>query len=123
MAHTHEEHGHHIIPTRTLTINLAWLMLLMVLTVVAARVLHILPTMPANVLAMTIAIVKACLVVAIFMGVKYTTNLAKLFAIGGFVWFLLLFIILVDYWSRPWEPVPGWEQGSTSLPRTPGQAE
>jgi caa(3)-type oxidase subunit IV len=104
-----------------LAINLAWLMALMVLTIVAARVTHFLPTMPANVVAMSIAIIKAFLVVAIFMGVKYTTNLAKLFAIGGFVWFLLLFGILIDYYSRPWEPVDGWEPlPSTSLPRTPG---
>jgi cytochrome c oxidase subunit 4 len=124
MAHTHEEHGHHVIPTAVLARNLAVLMVLMILTVVAARVTHFLPTMPANVVAMTIAIIKATLVIAIFMGVKYTTNLAKLFAIGGFVWFLLLFGILIDYWSRPWEPVPGWEpQGSTSLPRTKGQIE
>lgn len=101
-----------------------FLLILMLATVIAARVLHIIPTMPANVLAMTIAIVKAVLVISIFMGVKYTTNLAKLFAIGGFVWFLLMFGILIDYWSRPWEPVKGWEpEASTSLPRTPGVGE
>jgi hypothetical protein len=73
---------------------------------------------------MTIAVVKAYLVISIFMGVKHTTNLAKLFAIGGFVWFLLLFAILIDYASRPWEPVKGWEpEPSTSLPRTPGRGE
>jgi caa(3)-type oxidase subunit IV len=125
MATAHfEEHGHHITPTSVLRNNLLILMVLMVLTVVAARVTHFLPTMPGNVVAMTIAIVKAFLVVSIFMGVKYTTNLAKLFAIGGFVWFLLMFGILIDYVSRPWEPVRGWEPApSTSLPRTPGQVE
>lgn len=124
MAHTLEDHGHHITPTKTLRNNLIALMVLMVLTVVAARVLHVLPTWPANVLAMTIALIKAFLVVSIFMGVKYTTNLAKLFAIGGFVWFLLMFGILIDYFSRPWEPVKGWEPTpSTSLPRTPGVDE
>jgi caa(3)-type oxidase subunit IV len=119
MATKHfEEHGHHVTPTSVLFRNLVILLILMVLTVVAARVTHFLPTMPANVVAMSIAIVKAFLVVSIFMGVRYTTNLGKLFAIGGFVWFLLMFGILVDYFSRPWEPVKGWvPAGSTSLPR------
>lgn len=120
----HVEHGHHVTPTRTLTFNLVWLLVLMVLTVAAARVIPFLPLVWANLLAMTIACIKAVLVIAIFMGVRYTTNLAKLFAIGGFVWFLLIFGILIDYWSRPWEPVPGWTDApSSSLPRTPGVSE
>ena len=124
MAQHFEEHGHHVAPTSLLFRNLIVLLILMFLTVAAARMTHFLPTMPANVVAMTIALIKAFLVVSIFMGVKYTTNLAKLFAIGGFVWFLLMFGILVDYFSRPWEPVKGWvPEGSTSLPRTPGQLE
>jgi caa(3)-type oxidase subunit IV len=124
MAHQFAEHGHHVTPTKELALNLAKLMVLMILTVVAAKYTHFLPTLWGNVVALTIAVVKAFLVVSIFMGVKYTTNLAKLFAIGGFVWFLLMFGILIDYVSRPWEPVKGWEPaGSTSLPRTPGRAE
>jgi caa(3)-type oxidase subunit IV len=131
MATAHfEEHGHHISSTDVLRSNLIKLMLLMILTVAAAKIHEVLPSMPtlgthwANALAVTIAIIKAYLVVSIFMGVKYTTNLAKLFAIGGFVWFLLMFGILIDYVSRPWEPVRGWEPApSTSLPRTPGQVE
>ena len=115
----HAELGHHVTPTRTLSWNLIWLLALMFLTVFAARVWHILSPMPANFLMLAIACMKAYLVVSIFMGVKYTTKLAKLFAIGGFVWFLLLFGTLIDYWTRPWEPVKGWEEApSTSLPRT-----
>ena len=125
MATQHfEEHGHHIPSNKELGWNLFWLMVLMIATVMAARVTPLPWTWIANVVAMSIAIIKAYLVVAIFMGVKYTTNLAKLFAIGGFVWFLLLFGILIDYFSRPWEPVKGWEPlPSTSLPRTPGVDE
>ena len=120
----HVEHGHHVTPTKTLTTNLVALLVLMALTVFAARIGHLESLVLANVLAMTIAIVKAVLVIAIFMGVKYTTNLAKLFAIGGFVWFLLIFGILIDYWTRPWEPVPGWSPTpSSSLPRTKGVNE
>ena len=120
----HVDHGHHITPTNTLFKNLVALMVLMVLTVGAARVLPSLPTVWANVLMLAIAVTKVFLVVSIFMGVKYTTKLAKLFAIGGFVWFFLLFGILIDYWTRPWEPVKGWTPAaSTSLPRTEGVAE
>jgi len=121
---SHAEHSHHIIPTKHLTANLLKLLVLMVLTVVAARVTPIENTLLANLVAMGIAIVKACFVISIFMGVKFSTNLTKMFAIGGFVWFLLMFGILVDYYSRPWEPVVGWEdEASTSLPRTPGRDE
>jgi caa(3)-type oxidase subunit IV len=128
MATPHyQEHGHHIAPTKVLLNNLYLLMGLMVVTVLAAKIHELVPSFPtigthfANAIAIAIALIKAFFVVSIFMGVKYTTNLAKLFAIGGFVWFLLMFGILIDYWSRPWEPVRGWEsEPSTSLPRTPG---
>ena len=124
MAAHFEEHGHHVIPTKELGRNLALLMGLMLLTIIAAKYTHFLPTFWGNVVALTIAVVKAFFVVSIFMGVKYTTNLAKLFAIGGFVWFLLMFGTLVDYIARPWEPVKGWEPvPSTSLPRTHGVDE
>ena len=120
----HYEHGHHVTPTRHLTITLIKLIVLMVLTVVLARVTPLPNTWAANLVAMGIAITKAVYVISIFMGVKFTTNLAKLFAIGGFVWLTLIFGILIDYASRPWEPVKGWEpEPSTSLPRTPEQKE
>ena len=39
-------------------------------------------------------------------------------------WLLLIGGILIDYFSRPWEPVTGWEETpSTSTPRTPGVDE
>ena len=104
--------------------NLIKLLILMVLTVVAARVAPIPDTMLANFVAMGIAIAKAVLVISILMAVKFSTNLTKLFALGGFVWLVLIGGILIDYFSRPWEPVVGWEETpSTSTPRTPGLDE
>jgi len=119
---SHNDHSHHIIPVKTLTINLFVLMVLMILTVAAARfeIFDSLSTFANNIIAMTIACVKAFLVISIFMAVKYSTKLTKLFAIGGFVWFLLIFGILIDYASRHWEPVKGWEADtpSSSIPRS-----
>ena len=119
---SHAEHSYHVIPVRHLSANLIKLLILMVLTVVAARLAPIPDTMLANFVALGIAVAKAAFVISIFMAVKFSTNLTKLFALGGFVWLLLVFGILIDYFSRPWEPVIGWEE-TTSAPRTPGQNE
>ena len=118
------ERSYHVLPVSHLTANLAKLMILMVLTVVAARLAPIPDTMLANFVAMGIAVTKAVFVISIFMAVKFSTNLTKLFALGGFVWLLLIFGIMIDYFSRPWEPVPGWEETlPTSTPRTPELGE
>ena len=62
-----------------------------------------------DVIAMTIASVKALLVVGIFMHVKYSTPLIRLFAAAGFLWLAIFFVlILTDYNARI--PVQGWIQ-------------
>lgn len=126
---THEPgvHAHHITPQSTLIVIAIALFFLMALTIGAA-VLMPEPlrgyTVFMNLLALGIATVKAYLVVAYYMGVKYATKLTKLFAIGGFVWFLTLGITLIDYSSRQIEPVPGWEkQEPMALPRDPASPE
>lgn len=129
-AENHEHsggHSHHIIPQSTLLVTFTALMVLMVATIGAAIYM---PepirsnSVMMNLIAMGIAVLKAYLVVSIFMGVKWATKLTKLFAIGGFVWFLTLFIALVDYASRPLEPVVGWDKGAPqALPRDPKRQE
>ena len=58
--------------------------------------------------ALTIAVTKATLVVWFFMGVRFNTPLTKVVAISGFLWMLILFGIgMSDYLSRPWLGVPG----------------
>jgi cytochrome c oxidase subunit 4 len=55
------------------------------------------------VVAMAIACTKATLVAWIFMGVRYTSQLTKLFCIGGLVFLsILLLITFSDYSSRSW---------------------
>lgn len=129
MAHSTSKHdhghgvGHHIIPQGRLAFNFVLLTILMVATIGAAFTLpSMIPgisTLAMNLVALGIACVKAYLVITIFMGVKFATRLTKLFAWGGFAWFLLLFLMFADYATRPLEKVPGWEaEGATALPRT-----
>jgi cytochrome c oxidase subunit IV len=55
------------------------------------------------VVALIIAVTKASLVAWIFMGVRYTTSLTKLFVVAGLVWlFIMILITSSDYTSRTW---------------------
>src|ERR1700747_2150702 len=55
------------------------------------------------VVALFIAVCKASLVVWIFMGVRYTTNLTKLFVVAGLVWLAILILLTAsDYDTRHW---------------------
>ena len=55
------------------------------------------------VVALLIAVTKASMVAWIFMGVRYTTNLTKLFVVAGLVWLsILVLITFSDYTSRSW---------------------
>lgn len=52
-------------------------------------------------IAITIATVKATLVVLFFMQVKYSGKLVQTFIIAGVAWFvLMIFGVLQDYWTR-----------------------
>lgn len=55
------------------------------------------------VIALLIAVGKASMVAWIFMGVRYTTSLTKLFVVAGLVWLsILILITFSDYSSRSW---------------------
>ena len=55
------------------------------------------------VVALLIAVIKASLVAWIFMGVRYTTTLTKLFVVAGLVWLsIMLLITASDYNTRKW---------------------
>lgn len=117
------QHSHHVTPIPKLAATFVALLVLMVVTIFAAYGFPpgTLSTAIMNVIAMAIALVKAYLVVSIFMGVRTGTKLVKLYAIGGFGFFLLLFVTLADYMTRPLEPVPGWEgKAASGLPRDGG---
>lgn len=121
--HGHGDHGHHVIPQAKLLQTFFILMALMIATVVAARLpyeggIKGIPSAIAWLILLGIAFWKAGLVVQIFMGVKYSTKLTKLYAYGGFVWVTLLGVTLFDYATRQLEPVQGWEPvAESALPR------
>ncbi|MBV8817463.1 MAG: cytochrome C oxidase subunit IV family protein [Acidobacteriaceae bacterium] len=93
---------HHIAPVRDYVG--VWVALV-ILTFTTAGVAYI-DMGPFNiVVAISIAVVKMALVVWIFMGVRYTTTLTRLFVVAGFFWFLILIVLTgQDYISRGWLP-------------------
>jgi cytochrome c oxidase subunit 4 len=59
--------------------------------------------------AMTIAVIKASLVVWFFMQVRYSTSMTRLFVGAGLFWMAILIVFTVsDYVSRGWLPRPNW---------------
>jgi cytochrome c oxidase subunit 4 len=72
------------------------------------------------VVALIIALIKASLVAWIFMGVRFTTPLTRLFVVAGLVWLtIMIFITSGDYATRKWDyhPQP-WAAGKDNGPRT-----
>jgi cytochrome c oxidase subunit IV len=104
----------HLVPVRTYLAVFLALLLLTVATVGAARVdlgepviagLHL----PLNMLvAVAIAALKAVLVVAFFMHVKYSGKLVQVVVASAVVFLgLMLVITLGDYLTRNWLGTPG----------------
>ena len=93
----------HIVHPRVyITIFLA-LMLGTGLTVLAA--FHDFPGPLNAVLALTIAVVKATLVVLYFMHVRYSSRLIWLVISAALFWLAILFALTIsDYWTRSWLP-------------------
>ena len=91
---------HTIVPVKTYFSVVAALMVFTAITVAVAFV----DLGPANnVVMLSIAVVKATLVVMFFMHAKYGTRLIPLVAASGFFFVLLMFVITMsDYMSRGW---------------------
>ncbi len=77
---------------------------LMVLTVLTVYVATFNLGGPFNaIVALSIAVLKALLVVLYFMHVRYSSRLTWAFVGAGFFWLAILFALtLSDYLSRPW---------------------
>ncbi|MBS1912100.1 MAG: cytochrome C oxidase subunit IV family protein [Bacteroidetes bacterium] len=93
---------HHIVPLKVYFLVFSALMILLFVTVGVAMV----NLGPFNIyVAMSIAIIKAVLVVLYFMHVRYSTRLTMVVAAAGFIWLVfLLGITILDYTSRSWIP-------------------
>jgi cytochrome c oxidase subunit IV len=76
---------------------------LIVLTVVTTLVSYVDLGEFNVVVALAIAFVKASIVAWIFMGVRYTSSLTKLFVVAGLVWLSILILLTAsDYRTRTW---------------------
>ncbi len=90
--------GPHLVPKRVYYTIFAALLVLTVVTVIVAFI-DLGPF--NNLIAMTIAVAKATLVVLYFMHVRYSGKLTWVFAGAGFVWLIILFVFLLnDYLTR-----------------------
>jgi cytochrome c oxidase subunit 4 len=93
--------SHVPIPTVKILVAVWAALILMTITTVSVSYLEL---GEGNiVLALTIALVKASLVAWVFMGIRHSTTLTKLFCVAGLVWLgILILITFSDYSSRNW---------------------
>jgi cytochrome c oxidase subunit 4 len=101
-GHGHHDHGpHHVTPASTFLNVLVALLILTAITVGTSRI----DFGSANMLiAMFIASIKASLVIAIFMHVKWDTAINKIVFLSSFLFLSLLFLFtLSDQATRAWD--------------------
>jgi cytochrome c oxidase subunit IV len=91
----------HIVQPRIYIVIFLALMLGTGLTVVAA--FHDFPGPLNAVVALTIAVIKATLVVLYFMHVRYSSRLIWLVIGSALFWLAIMFALTIsDYWTRTW---------------------
>jgi cytochrome c oxidase subunit 4 len=100
----------HISPVRTYLMIFGTLMVMTIVTVLAAFTNLGIMNFPV---AITIAIFKATLVILFFMHVKYSSRLTKLVCGGAFFFLgILFFLTMTDYLSRGWFVSPRGTAGA-----------
>lgn len=92
----------HIVSKKIYFLIFGALMVGTILTVAAAfQDLDRIFTGANTVVALTIAVIKATLVVLYFMHVRYSTRLTWVIVVAGFFWLAILFALtMTDYMSR-----------------------
>ncbi|HEU4835087.1 MAG TPA: cytochrome C oxidase subunit IV family protein [Pyrinomonadaceae bacterium] len=91
----------HIVPVRIYVTIFLTLLVGTALTVAAARVDF--PYGLNTLVAMTIAVAKATVVVLYFMHVRYSTRLVWVIVGAALFWMAILFAFtFADFWTRPW---------------------
>jgi cytochrome c oxidase subunit 4 len=94
----------HIVPVRVYLVIFLALLLGTALTVAAA--FYDFPWRFNTVIALTIASIKATLVVLYFMHVRYSPRLVWVIVASALFWLAILFALtLSDYFTRAWLPV------------------
>ena len=91
----------HIVPPRVyITIFLA----LMVLTTVTVWVAFLDLKFLNVVVALSIAVLKATLVILYFMHVRYSSSLTQVIVVAGILWLLIMIVFTMsDYLTRGWD--------------------
>jgi cytochrome c oxidase subunit IV len=93
----------HIVPPRVYLVIFLALLVGTGLTVFAA--FHDFPGPLNAVVALTIAVIKAGLVVLFFMHVRYSSRLIWLVIGSALFWLAIMFALTIsDYWTRTWLP-------------------
>jgi cytochrome c oxidase subunit 4 len=93
----------HIVQPRVYLVIFLALMLGTGLTVIAA--FYDFPGPLNAVVALTIAVVKATLVILYFMHVRYSSRLVWLIIGSALFWLAIMFALTIsDYWTRTWLP-------------------
>jgi len=92
----------HIVPVRVYVVIFLALLVGTALTVLAA--FYDFPFPAGNaIVALTIATIKATLVVLYFMHVRYSTRLVWVIVASALFWLAILFALTFsDYWTRGW---------------------
>ena len=108
-SHAHPPHqtdlGHGPVPSAGILVGVA--ALIVVLTVITTLISHLELGVFNVIIAVLIALIRASVITWVFMGVRYTSNLTKLFVIGGMVWLAIMFFLtLSDYTTRNWNYQP-----------------
>jgi len=102
------EHGEH--HTVSIKVYLRIFFALMVLTGLTVWVAFFDLGIGNTFVAITIAVVKASLVVMFFMHLYYGSRILWVVAGAGFIWLVIMLgLTMSDIWTRQWLPFPqGW---------------
>lgn len=105
-SHGHEEHEHHVLPASTYYKVFGALMVLLIVTLLVYFfdvTKYLGPSFGwlSIIIAMSVAVVKAVLVILFFMHVKYSTKMVWIFSGASFVFVGILFLLTMsDYFTR-----------------------
>src|SRR5678815_5899831 len=99
----------HIVPVRTYILVFLALMVFTAITVFVAYFDLASVWGPLNaIVALSIAVIKATLVVLFFMHVKYSSKLTQVLVLAGVFWLIILLAFtMADYLTRSGWPQPG----------------
>ncbi len=97
----------HIVSRKIYFLIFGALMVLTVITVLAAQVSYESEAVGTSI-ALAIAVTKAVLVILFFMHVRHSSRLTWVVIAGGFLWlFIMIALTMSDYLTRGWSDLPG----------------